>query len=487
MTDSNQSRLLNPLNLLYETLGNVVVPNSCDIIVLAGRLDVRTLGRAITRALRRHPPLMSQFVSERGGVAWRQPPEELPIDIRVHEFDHDDSAIIDRHLVSNIWSTPLPRHERPIRFHVTETPERTYLQTIHTHIFADATSCYRLTEDIAESYAAYIEDRPYDDTPVDVPYRDIDSLFTSKLTSRERRHWQARGALHLMRDLAVRTGGLALPERPIGPRALTRAVLDADRTARLLCAARRHRCSIHAFFKLAFLRAGEAFNRARGHETRSLRAWDFFSLRPMAEPHARALYDCLAVVYPVDMQTDWSDEVALERFTAEIHAMRDGEVLAHAYRLANLYRCVGPVLPENWFYGAWQRIFKSNVFLTNPGIVPTRLDHIGGVPVHDYVTFPQLFAPARVMFVFSTFRDELRILALHDESAFDGDFEAALFHPFLRQLEHVSQVDMPDEALTGFMSGWTDALLARRDSASRSVPTMDSPGPLGHDYIAKTG
>ena len=108
------------------------------------------------------------------------------------------------------------------------------------------------------------------------------------------------------------------------------------------------------------------------------------------------------------------------------------------------------------FARLWPALFKSNVFLTNPGVCPSNLPRFGDAAVIDYVTFPQLFAPADVMFVFSTFRDRLRIHVVYDEAAFGGAFRLGLLRPFLAELDaqaglHLAAAPTRD----GFIASWT--------------------------------
>jgi len=457
-TDSRE-RELSPLNLLYHMLSSRVDPNSCDVVILDGHLDHGVLKQAIARALRCHPQLSSHVVHRGGKSFWRVPPDELPIDFRVQPLPKDTPGAVDAALVANIWNEPLPiASGRPIRFHLIETPRRSYLQTIHTHLYADATSCYTLTDHVAESYAAIVDGRPWQQGPVDVEDRGVRALLTRRLSTRERLMGKLGGAMLSLPDFLSEDGGLALPEGPPGPRAFARAVLDPRRTSGLVAAARERKSTLHSLVKLAFLRAADRFNRTRRGASRPLRVWDFFSLRQLAPPQAAGLYDCLAIIYPVTMDPRWSDTEALAAFKDQLQRLRGGEVIAHVERLQWLFDVFGPALPLEWLATAWPHIFKSNVFLTNPGVCPSRLEAFGGVPVVDYVTFPQLFHPARVMFVLSTFRDHLRILAIYDRSSFADDFTTALFEPFLAELGCLSAVDVgAGDPAAGFVASWNPA------------------------------
>jgi hypothetical protein len=430
------------LNTLFSRLGTKVSPNSCDLVVLDGHLDLPRLRAAARATLARHPILCRPLASD-GAAA-----PSLPVDLRVHRLDHDRAAAVDAHLERQIWDEPLAPDARPVRFCVTETPRRTYLQTIHTHVYADATACYAITGELAQRYASPHVDG-FDPGPP------TSSAGADRLAPRGKRLLHhARGLARTARDLAARDGSLALARhvRP-GPRRLTRLCLSADETTQLLGAARARGHSLHAFFQVAFTRAAAALHRRRGVERARLRAWDFFSMRPLLDERDRPRYDCLALIYPIDLDTRWSDEEILARASQRVQRMRGGELADHAARFESLR-----ALPEGPFLRLWSQLFKSNVFLTNPGVCPSPLPRFGEVPVRDYVTFPQLFWPADLLFVFSTFRGRLRVLTIRDEAAFGDHFHDELLAPFIETLGALGGLELsPAAALDGFAARWADA------------------------------
>jgi hypothetical protein len=246
---------------------------------------------------------------------------------------------------------------------------------------------------------------------------------------------------------------------------LARIALDAADSARLLAAARARGCSLHALFQLAYVRAAGAFHRRRGVARRQLRVWDFFSLRPLLEQGAPR-YDCLALIYPVGFDSRASDAALLAEATARVQTMRAGGLLEHAARFQSLMA----LLPPRRLMRAWPALFKSNVFLTNPGVCPSPLPRFGERAVLDYVTFPQLFAPADLLFVFSTFRGRLRILTVRDEAAFGPAFHAELMAPFLAALGALGDVTLdPSAAADGFAARWTDAGLDEARPAAAAL------------------
>jgi hypothetical protein len=425
------------LNALFDAFADVVVPNSCDIVVIDGELDRERLREAIATSVARHPVLCRPLAGGEGTP---------PLDLRFHLLEDDEPARVDQHLLGLIWNEPLRPTGRPVRFHVTLTPTRSYFQTIHTHVYADASACYLLTMQIAESYA-----QPHARVAVHPAHVAPAELLASVTSRCERAMHHSRGLLQTVRDWRAAPAGLAVPaDAPVGRRKLTRLTLTEDQTKRLRAAARARGHSMHAFFQLAFLRAATEYNRRRGVLRPTLRMWDFFSLRPLLDRDSTR-YDCLALIYPVMLDARWSDDECLAHCSETVKRMRAGELLSHAARFASLRR----IVPRRGFMRVWPSLFKSNVFFTNPGVCPSPLLRFGELDVVDYVTFPQLFDPSDVQFIFSTFRERLRILVVHDEAAFGASLRSELLSAFFRRLGALGEVELePDAGCEGFVARW---------------------------------
>ena len=84
---------------------------------------------------------------------------------------------------------------------------------------------------------------------------------------------------------------------------------------------------------------------------------------------------------------------------------------------------------------------KTDLAVTNPGKVPWQdeLERFGDVEVEDFINFPHLLPPAKAVVIFTTFRDELRIIHLHDPATTPNGLETALIQPFIRHLDALNQ------------------------------------------------
>ena len=87
-------------------------------------------------------------------------------------------------------------------------------------------------------------------------------------------------------------------------------------------------------------------------------------------------------------------------------------------------------------------INKTDIAVTNPGRVPWQdeLARFGDVPVVDFINFPHLLPPSKAVLIFTTFRDELRIVQLYDPSLLPQGLEQSLVSPLIGNLEHLVAV-----------------------------------------------
>ena len=126
-------------------------------------------------------------------------------------------------------------------------------------------------------------------------------------------------------------------------------------------------------------------------------------------------------------------------------------------------------------------INKTDLAVTNPGRVPWQdeLASFGDVPVADFLNFPHLLPPAKVVLIFTTFR-ALRIVQLYDPATTPNGVEATLVEPFIRHLEALlaqyEGVDAPsltDEA-QGHIGGAPNVVSFARESTFASPRNVSS-------------
>jgi len=408
------------LNLFYVyqllALGNI---NSCEILELGGRLDQARLRAALLAALGRHPVLNSRFRKR----FWRSfycevAAEPLPIDLRVHSCPTDDEEAIHHALRANIWSEAIDvTAGRPVRFHLLETPTRSYLQIVTARLYNDAKAGYRLAHDIAESYSALESNTPFDSSPIQVPDRSTGTLFTGHFGLRQHLRHAFGALLCLLRDLFRRDAQMPTRAAPRGETDFVKVDLGADVLGGLRNLARARGVTVHALLALTIFKIWQA-TAARDAARPLLRILDNFSLRPFARVEVEDLYETLVVPYTIRVPTRASDTDIVASVSDQLKYWKSGEILSELYRI-RLYSALGRISPIRLSAKLVAKfVAKTNLVVSNPGPVPYPIDRFGSVPVVDFFNFSALLPPSKVMFIFSTFRGVLRATVVYDRNAY---------------------------------------------------------------------
>lgn len=407
---------------MYRYMSMLVNANSCEWIVLDGRLDLERLRRAARSVARRHAVLNS--VQRRRGVAfyWQPWPDEKDVELRFERLPAMSDTERHRHLVNNIWREQLPLTDgRPWRLHVSEElAGRTWLQIITTHVFTDGRSANVVARDLAHAYTAAADaarDPVLSPGAGPDPQRDPFKLFTADLPAAERCRLTLGALAAIGRDAVAPCGKLVLPSGPVGETGVLFFDFGEATWQRVRRAGRAAGLSAHPFLLGAVLRSIESWNASRGRKTRTLRVIDNFSLRRFShQPDIQEIYDVFAIPYSLDFQLDADDGVLLQQIRRKLDRMKNGEVLRELFR-QKLYMLSSALSPKRLATKLVTRfVVRSNVICTNIGPVPEDFDRFGSARVQEYFSFSQMFPPGELMFLFSTCRGRLRAVLLFDRN-----------------------------------------------------------------------
>lgn len=446
-------RLLSPLNQIYRNLAMLTSANSCEWISLSQPLDLKLLREAAEAVVRMHPVLNSVQLRRGLFFYWKELDTPVEVDIRYERLPALTEEALHPRLVANIHAEPLPitRH-RPLRLHVTELDDgRTWLQIITTHVFTDGRSANVVARDLAHAYGT-VSAGMWPAQPVSPASRDPFDLFTRHLSFGQRWRLGWQGLKAIFSDLFSRVVALKLPGRPRGETRISFFDLGSAKWSELRAHARAQGLSVHPFIVAAVLRVIETLNRRNGIESPVIRLIDNFSLRRFAaQPEQLAdLYDVYAVPYTIDFQMSPDSRELVQRIRGKLDALKAGGILAELYR--------------NWHYRnsallsdkkigtrlVTRFVMKSNVICTNIGPVPEDFSRFGEAQVLDYYSFSQMFPPGQLMFLFSTYRNRLRLVLLHDgnniEAALASEIGTSLFPAALAAAIHESRVEQPAAA-----------------------------------------
>lgn len=419
---------------LYQllTIGNL---NSCELIELEGKLDHERLRAALLQALARHPVLNSRIKRRFArGFDCELVSEPLPIDLRIERSETDAQDAVHQRLLANVWQEGIDvTAGRPVRFHLLETPSRSYLQLITVRLYNDAKAGYRLAHDVAESYTALEFGQPFDATPIQVTDRSTAGMLTSHLPLRKRLHHAAGAVKLLVQDFLRPDVSLPLPDTQRGAQDFAKVDFGAELLEGLRRRAKQEKVTVHALLALAMFKVWRASAPDKVGR-RWLRILDNFSLRHMTRENADELYETLVVPYSVRLPTSGSDQEVLQAMAEQLTHWKSGEILSELYRV-RLYTALSRFSPLRLSSSLITRyVAKSNIVMSNPGPVPYPLERFGSVPIADFINFSQLFPPSRVMLIFSTFRSRLRALVVWDCNAYPQGPEPELIAPLRAQL-----------------------------------------------------
>jgi hypothetical protein len=428
------------LNLFYVyqllALRNI---NSCELLELGGHLDPARLRLALERALARHPVLNSRlrrrfwraFYTEISAVP-------LPIDLRVQQCASDREGDVHEALLANIWREPIDVWAgRPVRFHLVETPTRSYLQIVTARLYNDAKAGYRLAHDIAESYSALEAGRPFDTTPIGPTDRTTASLFTRGLGAGRRLRHAIGAVKYLLQDLLRNDAKLATRRVRRGPTDFLKVDLPAEVLGGLQKRARASGVTVHALLALAVLRLWRR-TAPLGRAAPALRVLDNFSLRRFARVAVDDVYETFVVPYTLRLPTRGSDDQVLSSASRQLARWKQGEILSELYRV-RLYAALARVSPIKLSASLVARfIAKANIVVSNPGPIPYALERFGSVEIADFYNFSQLLPPSRIMLIFSTFRRRLRATVVYDRGAYPDGPTQEVVAPFVDELRRIA-------------------------------------------------
>ncbi len=422
-----QPQSLTNLNLPFYYLSLVKENgNSCDLIEIDGRLDHKLLERAICSALSRHPLLSCRIRKQGLGYVWQPLPSDSAIDLRI---DWADDLSEDKFLTGNVWEEPLAIESgRMIRFHLTETPKKSYFQIVSTHACADARSCFRLAHDISSHYSILTKGGVPPSEPIETKHPRIH--LWKHLPWKRKVTLTFQALLQVVNDLFSSSHALHVQNREEGHTAIEIEDLGADGLRGVKEKAARLGVTAHSLFLLALGRTCSRFNGTEGPIT----LIDMFSLRTFANEEVSDIYDCMVVPYKICFDTREQNGALLKQIASHLSELKTGDILKELYR-QHIYALSAISLPKRFATRLVCRLIaKTNVISTNPGNLRYDLANFGASPVTDYWSFSQLFPPGKVMVMFSTFRDRLRLVAVYDKKTFPDGVAKDLLQPLAAYL-----------------------------------------------------
>lgn len=426
---------LSALNLPFYYLSLAVSGNSNEILELDGVPEEALLRQALQAAVARHPTLNSRIRQWGGWAFWRQVKAHEPIVLHWHDFTNADDNTLHKHLLGNIWDNSFNlQKERPVRFHLTVTARGSILQLITSHVWEDARAGYRLSYDICQAYSALFEGKEPNLQPINIYNRNSDRLLAKAMKGKQKLYRQAAWK-NLIADISTKATGLQLPSTR-GPNDFLKIDLGHDFLTRLRRAAKTRGVTVHSLITAALIMACRDHDRANGiHEARQHQVHDLFSLRAMAEENADDLYDTMVLPFETSFSTDSGAEEVVNQAMKKLQNLKDGEIFVDYFKVRLIVKLLSWLPKRVAIPWVIRYLLTGNVLCTNPGPITYDIDCLGDIPVRDFYSFSQMFPPGRIMLVFSTFRDCLRLIVVYDQAAFANGVESEFITPLLTHLQ----------------------------------------------------
>ncbi len=444
------------INKMFVYLNYVVNGNSCMYFEIDRALDTALLQKALDILVRRHPLLNCRLAKTLFGYQWQAGVLPGNIDLQCQECDTLEKGKILDLLRQNAWQQNYRIfRERHLRAYYLQTPSSYYVQLVPNHILADARSSDLLMADLASIYNSLSRGLPIVLNQADaaLSYSDNSAaLFAGDLSFTKKMKLYFLASANIVIDMFRGENGIVVASsknmgRKRGETRVVSKEIDADLVRIMKPRLKDKGFTIHPILVLSVLRAVKTYNERRGERTDLIRVSDMFSLLPFAKQDLTSVYDCFVVPFTSYYKMTGDDMEMMDAIRNEITGYKKGGILRELFRQA-IYTTTGTFSPKKMATELVTRfIAKSNIIISNPGLVKFDVPDFGDAKIVSYTSFSQLFPPARIFFLFSTFRDKLRLNILYDENAFSGkEVEKEIYDGFLQNLRRISDRlgDSPD-------------------------------------------
>ncbi len=455
-TPSLQRRSMNPVSECFLSLSQAMNTHSCEVLTLAGQIDELRLNAALETTVAHQLLTRSVLIQHRlgsrdtpfGGYSWySQHPTPSP-NLKVEELSTEEEEELSMSLnesgewrdriptliLDRVWDrAPLNPLERvPFEFRLLRGRSMSLILIIAPHLCTDAFAGTLLLNHIAAAYAQ-------GDTDNESTYENLslltndhiepDPLETARsVGEKSSSPWPnvsrfLRGVRGIIADLLLPGGGVPVLKTHGLLRGKTRLLIkriSAPELKAVIEGARARGVKAHTLFTWGFARALDQWSIKFGVDRKShLRIADLCTLRPFLHEDYMNEIDLLVQPYTHTIRQDWSEEEALQQISASLSLQKREGALNDLAR-SKIYRLFPRILPLSWVMGfTFRCLFKTNVTTTNPGPALLRFSDFGEAEVLEFINFPQIAPPAELGLIYTTYRGELRLITLYDESRWE--------------------------------------------------------------------
>lgn len=450
---------LTAFDMLFFFPAQLDIGNSCDILVLNGKVDRDRFKKAVELLSARHPLLNQRLQRHLWKYSWIPIDENVEFDIRYFKADTQNEQELLSTLAKRVWMERIDLYsERCVRFYITETESKSYVQIISHHVCADGTACTLLASDLAECYGAATENRPPMPQHTTEQLADADKEITSQLSFIERCWFFITALITMVIAILFNRYEPSIPTENPGDKKVinvNKMDLGEELLTDLKQTAKKKSTTLHPLLLTALARAKDEYLNNRNIKKDKITIVDLFSMRDMTENNMSRVYNSLVTFFLRHVDSSQSDEEIIASLNSELRPETKDKLFIRYYFVQIITWM--KFLPQRFQDPACSvlctQLMPTNVSVTNPGLVKYPIDTFGELDIVDYYTFPYLYGTLRIMFLANTFHNKLNITCIYDTSAFSADDIEELMAKYAAKLRgmtagHASPSTLPNKQST---------------------------------------
>jgi hypothetical protein len=402
---------MNDFSYQFSRLADLINANCSEILIVGGKVSLSRLNEAIAFEVNRRKTLRRLFhtpgETRQEGLytIW---PELLAIE---QEVASGAEAELRALLVANVWENSAPVHcVHGIKTFCIAFRNLTVVQFITSHLLSDAKAGYKLTADVVGSYNKLSDG-------IDLRAADIEPWngdFELRPSLLDHIRYFSIAAMRILRDFGTFERGTTMSKFVPSTRDILKHVFAKNTFALALHKGKELGVTLHPILLTATVRAWAIHKFGRDKIEGSYRVADMYSFRRYLNADNQNAYDTMVIPFFPRIKLHGDITRTLLQLKRALDKEKHGRIFAELYR-QRLYRIISLVLPKRFALQlAVRAIAKTELVITNPGIIELGDMRFGDLEIVDFLSFSQLFPPGRMMIVFNTFADELRATIVYD-------------------------------------------------------------------------
>ena len=399
----------------FSRLADLVNANCSEILIVRGKVSLSRLNEAIAFEVHRRKTLRRLF--DIPGKTRQEGIHTISPDIRVIEQEVPSHAEAELRalLVANIWKNSVPVH----RLHGIKTfcitfQNLTVIQFVTSHLLSDARAGYKLTADVVDSYNKLSDGMELRAADIELWNGDLEL----RLSSLDHIRYFSTAAIRILRDHGTFERGTTMSKFVPSERDILKHVFTRNTFALVLRKRTELGVTLHPILVTAAVKAWAIHKFGRNKIEGSYKIADLYSFRRYVSADNQNAYDTMVIPFfpRIKLREDVTQTIL--QLQHALDKEKHGRIFAELYR-QRLYRIANLLLPKKFaIQVALRCIAKTELIITNPGIIDLGHTRFGNVEIVDFFSFPQLFPPGRMMIIFNTFAGKLRATVVYDVKCF---------------------------------------------------------------------